>query len=59
MTWALVPETPKEEMPARRRRGPVGLPGDGRVEKLDGARRPVDVGGGIVGMEGLGQETVL
>ena len=57
MTWALVPLMPKEETPARRGR-PVRRPGAGLGEQLDRARRPVDVRGGLVDVQGLRQDAV-
>ena len=58
MTWALVPERPKAETPARR-----GLPSSWRaqgargIDDVDGERRPSRCGGlRGVGVQGRGQE---
>ena len=56
MTWALVPETPKEETAARRGGGGgPGLGGGGEVDAVS----PWCVGGGCVDVQGGGYDAVV
>ena len=57
MTWALVPLMPKEETPARRGRS-GRRPGAASVSSATLPRRPVDVRGGLVDVQGPRQDAV-
>ncbi len=58
MVWALVPLKPNDEH-RRAAARPVSGHGDRLGDQFDGPGRPVDVRGGLVDVQGLGQHAVV